>query len=51
MALNELNLQLKEIAQPLRYILTGRYASPGLFILIELLGKDIVLKRIEKLVC
>lgn len=49
--LNELNLQLKEIAQPLRYILTGRYASPGLYILIELLGKDIVSKRIENLIC
>lgn len=49
--LNELNLQLKEIAQPLRYILTGRYASPSLYILIELLGKDIVLKRIENLIC
>lgn len=46
----ELNIKLKDIAQPLRYILTGRFASPGLFILIELLGKDLVLKRIENFI-
>ncbi|MCX8095248.1 MAG: glutamate--tRNA ligase [Caldisericia bacterium] len=51
MILIELNITLKEIAQPLRYILTGRFASPGLFILMELLGKEIVLKRIENLIC
>lgn len=49
--LKELNITLKEIAQPLRYILTGRFATPGLFVLIELLGKDLVLKRIEKILC
>ncbi|MBC7195601.1 MAG: glutamate--tRNA ligase, partial [Caldisericia bacterium] len=44
------NLKLKDIAQPLRYILTGRFASPGLFILMELLGKEKVLKRIENFI-
>ncbi len=44
--LNENNISLKEIAQPLRYILTGRFASPGLYVLIELLGKNLVKKRL-----
>lgn len=48
--LNELKIKLKDIAQSLRYILTGRFASPGLFILMELLGKDVVLKRIKKFI-
>jgi glutamyl-tRNA synthetase len=49
--ISDLNLKLKDIAQPLRYILTGRFASPGLFILMELLGKEVVLKRLEILLC
>ncbi len=48
--LESLNLKLKDIAQPLRYILTGRFASPGLFILMELLGKETVLKRTENFI-
>ncbi len=45
--LKEKNILLKEIAQPLRYLLTGKYVSPGLFILIELLGKEKTKKRIS----
>jgi glutamyl-tRNA synthetase len=37
----------KEVAQPLRVALTGRTASPPLFDVIELLGRDIALDRIE----
>ena len=41
-------LTLKAIAQPLRVSLTGRTASPGLFEVMEVLGKEMVLKRIDK---
>ena len=41
-------LTLKAIAQPLRVSLTGRTASPGLFEVMEVLGKERVLKRIDK---
>lgn len=49
--LSKKGLTLKDIAQPLRYLLTGRFASLGLFVLIELLGKDLVKKRLEKILC
>lgn len=39
---------LKAIAQPLRVSLTGRTASPGLFEIMEALGKERVIKRIDK---
>lgn len=40
-------ITLKDIAQPLRYLLTGRYVSPGIFVLIELLGKERTKKRLK----
>ncbi|MGB9749686.1 MAG: glutamate--tRNA ligase [Caldisericia bacterium] len=45
--LKQKNILLKDIAQPLRYLLTGKYISPGIFILIELLGKEEVKERIQ----
>ena len=41
-------LTLKAIAQPLRVSLTGRTASPGLFEVMEVLGKERVLRRIDR---
>lgn len=46
--LDETGIKLKLVAQPLRYTLTGRFASPPLFNLIELLGKEAVKERIRK---
>ncbi len=46
--LNEQNVALKIIAQPLRMILTGKTASPGLFEVMETLGKGKVSERLEK---
>lgn len=43
----ETNLKLKDIAQPARVALTGSTASPGLFEIIELIGKERVLSRIS----
>lgn len=44
----EKNLKTGELFHPLRFALTGMTKGPGLFELIEILGKDIAIKRIEK---
>lgn len=48
--LEENEIKLKKIAQPLRVALTGKTASPGIFEVMEVLGKEKVLKRIDKAV-
>ncbi len=40
-------LKLGKIAQPVRVSLTGRTASPGIFEIIEIIGKDRVVSRIK----
>ena len=42
----ELSVKLKEIAQPLRVALTGRTVSPGVFEMIEVIGRDEAVKRL-----
>lgn len=49
--LEEKNLKMKEVAQPLRVALTGGTTSPGIHELLDLLGKERVLKRIRKVLC
>jgi len=46
--LEEEKITLKQVAQPLRVALTGKTASPGIFEVMELLGKARVLERIRK---
>jgi len=46
--LDEKKIKLGEVAQPLRVALTGTSASPGLFEVMEVLGKEEVLRRIDK---
>jgi glutamyl-tRNA synthetase len=41
-------LALKDVAQPARVALTGRSASPGLFEVMEVLGKDKTLERLAQ---
>lgn len=41
-------LKLGKVAQPVRIALTGGTASPGLFEVMTLLGKDAVIKRIHR---
>ncbi|AEH45189.1 glutamyl-tRNA synthetase [Thermodesulfatator indicus DSM 15286] len=41
-------LKLKHVAQPVRVALTGRTVSPGLFEIMDILGKETVIKRLEK---
>jgi len=43
-------LKLAEVAQPVRIALTGGTASPGLFEIMAILGKEQVLKRIRRAV-
>jgi glutamyl-tRNA synthetase len=45
--LEEKQIKLGAIAQPLRVALTGSSVSPGLFEVMEVLGKEAVLRRID----
>ena len=44
----ELKVKLGKIAQPVRVALTGGTKSPGLFEIMEVLGKEAVLERLQK---
>ena len=44
----ELGVKLGKIAQPVRVALTGTTVSPGLFEIIDVLGKDTALKRLGR---
>jgi glutamyl-tRNA synthetase len=48
--MGEMDIKLKQVAQPLRVALTGKTMSPGLFEIMEVLGKESVLKRIDRAV-
>lgn len=44
----ETKIKLGSVAQPLRVALTGKTASPGLFEVMEILGKETVLERVDQ---
>jgi len=44
---NESDLNAAKIIHPLRLALTGDIASPGIFEIIEILGKEKVIRRIN----
>jgi len=46
--LEEKGIKLKKIAQPLRVALTGKTVSPGIFEVMNVLGKQKVLNRINR---
>ena len=46
--LEEEGLKMGKLAQPLRVALTGRTVSPGIYEVMELLGKERVLTRLQK---
>jgi len=46
--LEEKEIKLKVIAQPLRLALTGTTVSPGIFEVMEVLGKEVSIERIGK---
>lgn len=47
--LSSQNLSLKDIGQPLRIAITGQAISPELFQTMQVLGKNIVIKRLQDL--
>jgi glutamyl-tRNA synthetase len=46
--MDQTGLKLGKIAQPVRVALTGRTASPGIFEIIAILGKERVIPRLRK---
>jgi glutamyl-tRNA synthetase len=46
--MNQTGLKLGKIAQPVRVALTGKTASPGIFEVTAILGKDKVISRLQK---
>ena len=48
--LAEKEIKLRKLAQPLRVALTGKTASPGIFEVMEVLGREKVIERISKAV-
>ncbi len=48
--LQRLGVKLGAVAQPVRVALTGRTASPGIFEVIYLLGKERTLRRLERVI-
>jgi glutamyl-tRNA synthetase len=44
------NINLGNLAQPVRVAVTGKAESPGIFEVLEILGKEKTLKRLEKAV-
>ena len=46
--MEETGLKLGKIAQPVRVALTGKTASPGIFEIIDILGPERVIPRLEK---
>jgi glutamyl-tRNA synthetase len=45
--LEEEGLKMGKLAQPLRVALTGRTTSPGIYEVMELLGQDRTVARLE----
>jgi glutamyl-tRNA synthetase len=46
--MTQTGLKLGQIAQPVRVALTGRTASPGIFDIIEIIGKQNVIQRLKQ---
>jgi glutamyl-tRNA synthetase len=46
--LEQRGLQMKAIAQPARVAITGKKASPGLFEVMHVLGRDVTIKRLRQ---
>ena len=46
--LEDNEIKLTKVAQPLRVALTGKTASPGIFEVMEILGRKKVLERLAK---
>lgn len=48
--INDLGVKLSEVAQPLRVALTGKTVSPPIFDVLEVLGKEKAIRRLDKVI-
>ncbi len=48
--IEEIGLKPKDVIHPLRYVLTAKTATPGIFDLMSILGKELCLKRLNNFV-
>ena len=46
--MEQTGLKMGKIAQPMRVALTGKTTSPGIFEIVEILGKERVVSRLKK---
>jgi len=46
--MDKTGLKLGKIAQPVRVALTGKTASPGIFEITEIIGKEKVIRRLKQ---
>jgi glutamyl-tRNA synthetase len=46
--INKYGIKLKQLAQPVRVAVTGGTKSPGIFEVLEIVGRDRIIKRIQK---
>ncbi len=46
----KMGVKLGKVAQPVRVALTGRSTSPGLFEVMDILGRGVVLGRLDRAV-
>ena len=47
---DKVGIKSSQLIHPLRYAVTGKSVGPGLFALLELIGKDKVIERIKKVI-
>jgi len=47
---NERGLKLAQIAQPIRVVITGSTVSPGIYEVLEIVGKEKTLKRLRRII-
>jgi len=47
---NKKNLKLGQVAQPVRVVITGSTVSPGIYEVLEILGKEKAIKRLRRVI-
>lgn len=47
---NEKGLKLGQVAQPVRVVITGSTVSPGIYEVLEIVGKEKVIKRLRRII-
>jgi Glutamyl- and glutaminyl-tRNA synthetases len=47
---NEKGLKLGQVAQPVRVVITGSTVSPGIYEVLEIVGKEKAIKRLRRVI-